>query len=159
MSDPLLNPPKDLCCPISDDIFNDPVLLIETGQTYSRSSIEEWFQKGHRTCPLTGQALQSTQLAPNYVVKGLVQAWLEKQNGSVSQQKAEQPAYPTVYHGSPQHRLQQLDEILRHVSSPRMEVHWGCLPSCSPWAHNASPVGTADRRSGTALQPHSVSAL
>ena len=122
MSNPLSNPPKDLCCPISDDIFKDPVLLIQTGQTYDRDSIESWFLKGHRTCPLTGQALQSTQLAPNYVVKGLVQAWLEKQNGGVPEQKAEQPAYPAVYDGSPQHRLQQVDDILRHLSSPRMEV-------------------------------------
>lgn len=121
--------PKELCCPISEDLYKDPVLLVESGQTYSRESIEKWFEKGHRTCPLTGKELNSTQLVPNYVVKGLVQSWMEGQpaNGRQNSQHAEgsrsdQAKYPPVFDGGPQDKIAQAADILRHIRSPSMEV-------------------------------------
>ena len=99
------------------------MLLVETGQTYDRKSIEEWFQKGHRTCPLTGRELQSLQVAPNYAVRGLVQAWREEHSGIANgSSAAAQSRYPAVYNGALQHELQQVDGILQHIRSPSMEV-------------------------------------
>lgn len=70
-------PPKDFVCPITSNIFDDPVTL-ETGQTYERKAIEEWFNRGNSTCPITRQKLQNTQLPKtNYVLKRLIASWKE----------------------------------------------------------------------------------
>ncbi|KAI3935032.1 hypothetical protein MKW98_009951 [Papaver atlanticum] len=71
-------PPKDFVCPITSNIFVDPVTL-ETGQTYERKAIQEWVERGNSTCPITRQKLQSTQLPKtNYVLKRLIASWQEK---------------------------------------------------------------------------------
>ncbi|XP_022933805.1 putative E3 ubiquitin-protein ligase LIN-1 isoform X2 [Cucurbita moschata] len=73
-----ITPPKDFVCPITCNIFYDPV-TIETGQTYERSAIQEWLDRGNLTCPITGQKLQNTQLPKtNYVLKRLIASWLEE---------------------------------------------------------------------------------
>jgi hypothetical protein len=38
-------PPQHLLCPISGQLFDDPVIVVESGQTYERSSILEWLQQ------------------------------------------------------------------------------------------------------------------
>ncbi|KAF7016593.1 hypothetical protein CFC21_030171 [Triticum aestivum] len=65
-------------CPISLDIFTDPVTLC-TGQTYDRQCIERWLADGHRTCPVTMQALgdaDTTVLVPNRTLRHLIERWL-----------------------------------------------------------------------------------
>ncbi|KAL9657530.1 hypothetical protein ABK040_000958 [Willaertia magna] len=63
-------------CPISQQIMIDPV-IIETGQTYERKSIEEWF-KYRNTCPSTGLQLKSRTLTNNYVLKSATQEKIVK---------------------------------------------------------------------------------
>lgn len=76
-------PPKDFVCPITSNIFDDPVTL-ETGQTYERKAIEEWFNRGNITCPITRQKLQNNKLPKtNYVLKRLVASWKEHNPNSV----------------------------------------------------------------------------
>ncbi|XP_042429376.1 putative E3 ubiquitin-protein ligase LIN isoform X1 [Zingiber officinale] len=71
-------PPKEFVCPITSNLFDDPVTL-ETGQTYERRAIQEWLDRGNSTCPITRQKLQSTQLPKtNYVLKRLIASWLEE---------------------------------------------------------------------------------
>ncbi|KAK4792879.1 hypothetical protein SAY86_023314 [Trapa natans] len=71
-------PMKDFVCPITNQLFIDPVTL-ETGQTYERRAIMEWLERGNSTCPITRQPLRSTQLPrTNYVLKRLVSDWQEK---------------------------------------------------------------------------------
>ncbi|XP_078173011.1 U-box domain-containing protein 25-like [Carex rostrata] len=62
-------------CPISLDLFTDPVTLC-TGQTYDRHSIEKWFQAGNRTCPVTMQLLYDTSFVPNHNLRHLIEQWL-----------------------------------------------------------------------------------
>jgi U-box domain len=62
-------------CPISLDLFTDPVTLC-TGQTYERHSIEQWLQAGNRTCPVTMQPLSDTTLVPNHNLRHLIEQWL-----------------------------------------------------------------------------------
>ncbi|CAO2035145.1 unnamed protein product [Urochloa humidicola] len=62
-------------CPISLDIFTDPVTLC-TGQTYDRPSIERWLAAGHRTCPVTMQPLGDAALVPNRTLRHLIDRWL-----------------------------------------------------------------------------------
>ncbi|KAK6290419.1 hypothetical protein POUND7_001960 [Theobroma cacao] len=75
---PQSRPPKDFVCPITGQIFNDPVTL-ETGQTYERKAIEEWLNRGNTTCPITRQPLSSSALPKtNYVLKRLITSWKEQ---------------------------------------------------------------------------------
>ncbi|KAM3305895.1 putative E3 ubiquitin-protein ligase LIN-1 isoform X2 [Capsicum chacoense] len=71
-------PPKDFVCPITGQIFNDPVTL-ETGQTYERKAIQEWIKRGNTTCPITRQSLSADTLPKtNYVLKRLITSWREQ---------------------------------------------------------------------------------
>ncbi|KAK6922807.1 U-box domain [Dillenia turbinata] len=62
-------------CPISLDLFTDPVTLC-TGQTYDRPSIEKWLSSGNSTCPVTMQRLHDLSLIPNYTLRHLINQWL-----------------------------------------------------------------------------------
>ncbi|CAO2209349.1 unnamed protein product [Urochloa humidicola] len=73
--------PKDFVCPITSQLFEDPVTL-ETGQTYERRAIQEWLDRGNATCPITRQRLRGggAQLpSTNYVLKRLIAAWRDTQ--------------------------------------------------------------------------------
>lgn len=70
--------PKDFVCPITSQVFDDPVTL-ETGQTYERCAIQEWLDRGNATCPITRQRLHGAQLPKtNYVLKRLIATWRDQ---------------------------------------------------------------------------------
>lgn len=66
-------------CPISLDLFEDPVTLC-TGQTYDRSSIEKWLALGNLTCPVTMQKLHDLSIVPNLTLRHLIHQWLQYGN-------------------------------------------------------------------------------
>lgn len=66
-------------CPISLDLFKDPVTLC-TGQTYDRSSIEKWLAAGNLTCPVTMQKLHDPSIVPNHTLRHLIDRWLQMGN-------------------------------------------------------------------------------
>ncbi|XP_020586123.1 U-box domain-containing protein 10-like [Phalaenopsis equestris] len=68
--------PEDFLCPISLELMRNPV-IVSTGQTYERSSIQRWIDCGHSTCPKTRQKLQNHTLTPNYVLRSLIMQWCE----------------------------------------------------------------------------------
>ena len=53
-----------LVCPITAELFEDPVLLVEDGYTYERSAVTAWLEK-HDTSPMSGATLATRTLAPN----------------------------------------------------------------------------------------------
>lgn len=63
-------------CPISLDLFKDPVTLC-TGQTYDRSSIEKWLAAGNLTCPVTMLKLHDPSIVPNHTLRHLIDQWLQ----------------------------------------------------------------------------------
>ncbi|KAK8558267.1 hypothetical protein V6N13_038740 [Hibiscus sabdariffa] len=73
-----LTVPVDLRCPISLELMRDPV-VVASGQTYDRKSINQWFESGHNTCPKTGQALAHTNLIPNRTLRNLIAMWCRQQ--------------------------------------------------------------------------------
>ncbi|KAK9816674.1 hypothetical protein WJX72_003557 [[Myrmecia] bisecta] len=136
-------PPSEYCCPISEEVMQEPVLLVETGQTFERQSIENWFRCGRNTCPMTGKVLVSTQLVPNYVVKSLIRSWAEKHGLPMADSPAAgipagqawdaaaaavaangNVAYPDLNAdaSSVQDRLGQVRQILDRLRSPSMAV-------------------------------------
>lgn len=84
--------PEDFLCPISLDRMKDPV-IVSTGQTYERSSIQRWIDCGNQTCPKTRQKLDNLSLTPNYVLRSLILLWCEANeikhpHRSVTQQRS-----------------------------------------------------------------------
>ncbi|CAN6248176.1 unnamed protein product [Urochloa humidicola] len=66
--------PPQFLCPISSRIMSDPV-IVASGQTYDRRSIEEWFSAGNQLCPQTQQDLLDTTLIPNHLVRSMILQW------------------------------------------------------------------------------------
>ena len=66
--------PSFFMCPISLDLMRDPVILC-TGMSYDRVSIERWLGSGHNTCPATNQVLADKLLIPNHTLHRLIQDW------------------------------------------------------------------------------------
>ncbi|KAJ4840394.1 hypothetical protein Tsubulata_002040, partial [Turnera subulata] len=67
--------PQDFICPLSGHLFMEPVTL-ETGQTFEREAITEWFEQGNKTCPVTGKALQClTVPLTNFILKRVIDNW------------------------------------------------------------------------------------
>ena len=56
--------PPEFLCPITGEIFEDPVMM-EDGQTYELFAINEWFKSGHSKSPLSGVDLNSQKLIPD----------------------------------------------------------------------------------------------
>ena len=48
--------PVELCCPITLQLFQDPVKTLH-GQTYERAAIEDWLES-KSTDPMTGETLK-----------------------------------------------------------------------------------------------------
>ncbi|GJN06533.1 hypothetical protein PR202_ga24268 [Eleusine coracana subsp. coracana] len=88
----LVSTPKDFVCPITSQVFEDPVTL-ETGQTYERRAIQEWLDRGNATCPITRQRLRHAGQLPNtnYVLKRLIAAWRESPPLSSPSSRRESP--------------------------------------------------------------------
>ncbi|CAJ2627624.1 unnamed protein product [Trifolium pratense] len=66
-------------CPLSLELMVDPV-IVASGQTYERQSIQKWLDNGMTVCPKTRQRLTHTNLVPNYTVKAMVATWCEENN-------------------------------------------------------------------------------
>ncbi|PHT90628.1 U-box domain-containing protein 8 [Capsicum annuum] len=64
--------PDDFRCPISLEIMSDPVIL-SSGHTFDRSSIQRWLDSGHRTCPITKLPISDpVSLIPNHALRSLI---------------------------------------------------------------------------------------
>ncbi|CAF4150727.1 unnamed protein product [Adineta steineri] len=73
----------DSCkCPITDEIFDDPVIG-DDGHTYERKAITEWLRK-NRTSPITREPMDINSLKTNYAIKKVIQ---ELKTTSSSQQE------------------------------------------------------------------------
>ncbi|XP_027350876.1 U-box domain-containing protein 3 isoform X2 [Abrus precatorius] len=66
-------------CPLSLELMSDPV-IVASGQTYERQSIQKWLDHGLTVCPKTHQRLVHTNLTTNYTVKAMIANWCEENN-------------------------------------------------------------------------------
>ncbi|PAN33544.1 hypothetical protein PAHAL_6G028400 [Panicum hallii] len=66
--------PDDFRCPITLEVMTDPVIL-PSGHTFERRSIQRWLDGGHLTCPVTNLPLPpSPPLIPNHALRRLIAA-------------------------------------------------------------------------------------
>ena len=70
--------PEDIICPITSHIMTDPVMLMESGNTYEREAILKWLTL-KKTDPLTNEAISDSTIAPNRTVKRMIVSFLDKQ--------------------------------------------------------------------------------
>ncbi|XVF82392.1 hypothetical protein PTKIN_Ptkin16aG0043400 [Pterospermum kingtungense] len=67
--------PDDFKCPISLEIMSDLVIL-SSGHTFDRASIQRWLDSGHRTYPITKLPLhEHPSLIPNHALCSLISSY------------------------------------------------------------------------------------
>jgi hypothetical protein len=77
------NVPDEFLCPISYEVMTDPVVLLEDGHTYERSSIEAWLARSGMS-PMTNLRLQSKALNPNYALRSAIERWRALQQAAAT---------------------------------------------------------------------------
>jgi hypothetical protein len=67
--------PSAFACVITKEVTEDPVILVETEQTYERQAVEQWLSR-HDTCPIVrDKELQKKDLLPNGSLKRAIEEW------------------------------------------------------------------------------------
>ncbi|KAM6548274.1 hypothetical protein CsatB_019950 [Cannabis sativa] len=68
-------------CPLTKRVMDDPV-TIQSGVTYERKAITEWFEKFEASaeiqCPTTGKRLVSRAYNPNIALRSTIEEWKER---------------------------------------------------------------------------------
>ena len=73
---PREEPPEHLKCVITQELFRDPVVLVQTGYTYDRIAIQRWLAaKFLPTDPTSNVELWCTDLVPNWSLRQSVDEW------------------------------------------------------------------------------------
>lgn len=68
--------PEEFCCPLTKQLFVDPVMT-KNGHTFERSAILKHLETSS-ICPISGKELTKEELAPNLFIKSLVQKHAQK---------------------------------------------------------------------------------
>jgi len=103
--------PDHLLCPITRDMFRDPVILIESGHTYEKAAIQHHLRL-RRTDPRTNVRVQSIALSTNMAIRMAVDAWLADNPGVT----------PDGWDN-------------RELLAPSNPNHWPTLHSCAQKGH------------------------
>uniref|UniRef100_A0A2N9I2W7 RING-type E3 ubiquitin transferase n=1 Tax=Fagus sylvatica TaxID=28930 RepID=A0A2N9I2W7_FAGSY len=113
--------PHEFLCPITLEIMTDPV-IVATGQTYERESIQKWLDSNHRTCPKTGQYLFHLSLAPNFALKNLIVQWCEANNLELPKKD------PCIGPASSSTELiKEISFLVENLSSSELDVQLGAV--------------------------------
>lgn len=71
-----IEPLKPFFCCITEKVMTDPVSLC-TGTACEREAIKDWFKRGEKTDPETGEVLQDFSYRPNMLLRQSIQEWRE----------------------------------------------------------------------------------
>ncbi|XP_042507907.1 U-box domain-containing protein 15-like [Macadamia integrifolia] len=112
---PSLIIPHEFLCPITLELMTDPV-IVATGQTYERESIQKWLDSNHRTCPKTGQILVHLVLAPNYALRNLILNWCEKNNVELPKKEATGGSNNFAAH------KEEISTLVQNLSSSQLDM-------------------------------------
>jgi STIP1 family protein 1 len=69
--------PQELCCPLTLDVFRDPVLAPCSGHSYERSAVLEHLAKVGEFDPMTRAPLAAKHLVRNVALRCAAAAWLD----------------------------------------------------------------------------------
>eukprot|EP01024_Parvocaulis_polyphysoides_P051474 TRINITY_DN5070_c0_g1_i4.p1 TRINITY_DN5070_c0_g1~~TRINITY_DN5070_c0_g1_i4.p1 ORF type:complete len:552 (-),score=75.32 TRINITY_DN5070_c0_g1_i4:208-1863(-) len=90
-SETQLEIPQRLLCPITEELMEDPVMLVETGNVYEKSAIQKWLTLS-KTDPLTSVQIKKEDLAPVHVLRSECMEYREK----MEKEKVEEGQSPLV---------------------------------------------------------------
>ncbi|XWS20847.1 hypothetical protein CRYUN_Cryun30bG0004100 [Craigia yunnanensis] len=108
--------PHEFLCPVTLEIMRDPV-IVASGQTFERQSIQKWFDSNHCTCPKTRQTLAHLSLAPNFALKNLITEWCEKNNFKIPEKEDLASSQ-----GSSVKYEEEILSLVEELSSSQLEV-------------------------------------
>ncbi|KAK6259950.1 Armadillo - like 7 [Theobroma cacao] len=130
--------PPHFLCPLSLELMLDPV-IVASGQTYDRASIQKWLDNGLTICPKTHQTLTHTNLIPNYMVKAMVASWCEENNLQLS-------------NNSGHAKLISISSPSNHISSQDF-TH---TDSCHCFANSSSSTSRSSLEVGIGLEKQKI---
>ncbi|XP_010553861.1 PREDICTED: U-box domain-containing protein 21-like isoform X3 [Tarenaya hassleriana] len=87
--------PAQFRCPISFDLMKDPVIMA-SGITYDRESIEKWIESGNKTCPVTNTVLKTFEQIPNHAIRKVIQDWCVEMGSNSGIQRIPTPRVPVT---------------------------------------------------------------
>jgi len=73
-----MDTPKDYLCPITLQLMDMPVILIEDGRSYEKRELQRWLQN-HNTSPTTNKDLKCKDFVINISLKNAIEEFREKQ--------------------------------------------------------------------------------
>ncbi|KAG2493692.1 hypothetical protein HYH03_008206 [Edaphochlamys debaryana] len=73
--DPDAEAPLEFVCPLTHTVMHDPVILHETGHSYERPALINWWNKGNHFCPRSGQHLKRLSYTPNHSLRAAIERW------------------------------------------------------------------------------------
>eukprot|EP01047_Picozoa_sp_COSAG01_P096564 COSAG01_NODE_27044_length_696_cov_0.993300_1_plen_207_part_01 len=114
--------PEAFLCPISHEIMADPVCAAD-GHSYERTAIETWFRT-KQTSPMTNDAMASTVLTPNRLLKSQIGEW---QGRSSAQWVGELFTAVSMMQNDPKAVEGKLLELARFVGQHKAVVQPGTL--------------------------------
>ena len=82
-SQKLTDVPSDLVCPLTLEVFTDP-LASKYGHNFEREAIMEWLATHNQVCPLTRQPLSPSMLFPNAKLRLKIRSWQQENALEVS---------------------------------------------------------------------------
>eukprot|EP00823_Brevimastigomonas_motovehiculus_P009596 TRINITY_DN927_c5_g1_i1.p1 TRINITY_DN927_c5_g1~~TRINITY_DN927_c5_g1_i1.p1 ORF type:complete len:577 (+),score=236.76 TRINITY_DN927_c5_g1_i1:117-1847(+) len=68
---------ESMICPITANILKDPVLAMD-GHSYERVAIQDWFDRGNATSPISNEILSSPDLLPNYALRNCINEYVRR---------------------------------------------------------------------------------
>jgi hypothetical protein len=74
---PKIDEPDWLCCPITNEMFRDPVMVPASGTTYEFSTLEKWWKGKEPRDPLSNVELKSTEVITDWNKRREVDSWLQ----------------------------------------------------------------------------------
>ncbi|CAF3404978.1 unnamed protein product [Rotaria socialis] len=78
-----LSVPRDFICPITREIMQNPVLLVEDGHSYEFDAIERWLTDNN-TSPMTNKTLNDRRFVNNFNLKSAIEEYCAQQNTILS---------------------------------------------------------------------------
>lgn len=77
IKDEELEEPDSLCCPITRVLYSDPVVLVDSGNTYEREAILKHCSTTGWTDPMTNEKLSSAAVVTNWDKRRDLESFLE----------------------------------------------------------------------------------
>lgn len=153
--------PAEYLCPITRDIMEEPVTIVQTGNVYDRQAIEEWFSRGKNTCPLTGEILSDRKFIPNRPLRDGIERWCNSNPVAVKTMRElrRQATLATTPRPEPvleyggcwawlfprkKKKMKTQDSSARSVSRLSSSVREGCVQQVRELLANGVPINALD---------------